>query len=38
MIINSEGVAMPGYLPPAQLLEALDKLAAEDRDGTATKP
>ena len=38
MIINSEGVPMRGYLPPAQLLEALDKLAAEDRDGTATKP
>lgn len=29
MIINSDGVALPGYLPPDKLLEALDKLAAE---------
>lgn len=37
MIINSDGVAMPGYLPPAQLREALDKLAADARkDKSAT--
>lgn len=37
MIINSDGVAMPGYLPPAGLLEALDKLAADARnDKSAT--
>ncbi|TXH74051.1 MAG: DsbC family protein [Lysobacteraceae bacterium] len=29
MIVNEEGMVMPGYMPPAQLLEALDKLAAE---------
>ncbi len=31
MIINSDGVALPGYLPPDRLLEALDKLAAEGK-------
>lgn len=31
MIINSDGVALPGYLPPDKLLEALDKLAAEEK-------
>lgn len=36
MIINSEGVAMPGYMPPDQLLEALDKLAAESKAKVAT--
>lgn len=36
MIINNEGVAMPGYLPPEQLLEALDKLAAESKTKVAT--
>ncbi len=36
MIINSEGVAMPGYMPPQQLLEALDKLAAESKGKVAT--
>ncbi|NOT88520.1 MAG: thioredoxin fold domain-containing protein [Lysobacter sp.] len=35
MIINSDGVAMPGYMPPAQLLEALDKLAAESKGKVA---
>lgn len=35
MIINSEGVALPGYLPPNQLLEALDKLAAESKEKVA---
>jgi thiol:disulfide interchange protein DsbC len=35
MIINSEGVALPGYLPPAQLLEALDKLASESTKAVA---
>jgi thiol:disulfide interchange protein DsbC len=38
MIINSEGVAMPGYLPPAQMLEALDRLAAEDKGKMASNP
>ena len=39
MIINSNGVALPGYLPPDKLLEALDKLAAEEtgkKDKVAT--
>jgi thiol:disulfide interchange protein DsbC len=36
MIINSDGVAMPGYMPPDQLLEALDKLAAESKGKVAT--
>lgn len=39
MIINSDGVALPGYLPPDKLLEALDKLAAEEtgkKDKVAT--
>ncbi len=36
MIINVDGVAMPGYLPPPQLLEALDKLAADSKAKTAT--
>lgn len=36
MIINSDGVALPGYLPPDKLLEALDKLAAEEK-GTKDK-
>ncbi len=31
MIINSDGVALPGYMPPDKLLEALDKLAAEEK-------
>ena len=38
MIIDSDGVALPGYMPPDKLLEALDKLAAEgkqDKPGTA---
>ena len=29
MIINADGVALSGYMPPADLLKALDKLAAE---------
>jgi thiol:disulfide interchange protein DsbC len=35
MIINSEGVALPGYLPPDKLLEALNKLAAESKKAKA---
>lgn len=35
MVINADGVALPGYLPPARMLEALDKLAAEAKTGTA---
>jgi thiol:disulfide interchange protein DsbC len=31
MIITAEGVQMPGYMPPAELRAALDKLAAEAR-------
>jgi thiol:disulfide interchange protein DsbC len=31
MIINSDGIALPGYLPPDKLLESLDKLAAEEK-------
>ena len=29
MAINADGVALPGYLPPDKMLEALDELAAE---------
>ena len=29
MAINIDGVALPGYLPPDKMLEALDELAAE---------
>jgi thiol:disulfide interchange protein DsbC len=29
MAINADGIALPGYLPPDKMLEALDKLAAE---------
>jgi len=29
MIVTAEGVQMPGYMPPAELRAALDKLAAE---------
>lgn len=29
MIINADGIALPGYMPPADLLEALDMLAAQ---------
>lgn len=29
MAINEDGIALPGYLPPAKMLEALDELAAE---------
>jgi thiol:disulfide interchange protein DsbC len=29
MIINADGIALPGYMRPADLLEALDKLAAQ---------
>ena len=29
MIITAEGVQMPGYMPPADLRAALDRLAAE---------
>jgi thiol:disulfide interchange protein DsbC len=36
MIITAEGVQMPGYMPPAALRAALDKLAAEGEAGTGT--
>ena len=36
MIINSDGVALPGYLPPDKLLEALNKLALESKAKPAT--
>ncbi|MBN7137126.1 disulfide bond formation protein DsbC [Lysobacter enzymogenes] len=36
MILNADGVQLGGYVPPAQLREALDKLAAESK--TAAKP
>ncbi len=35
MVINAEGVALPGYLPPDKMLEALDKLAAKAKVDTA---
>lgn len=34
MIVTAEGVAMPGYMPPAELRAALDKLAAEGTAGS----
>jgi thiol:disulfide interchange protein DsbC len=34
MAINTDGVALPGYLPPDKMIEALDELAAE-RTGKA---
>lgn len=36
MILNADGIQLGGYVPPAQLREALDKLAAESK--TAAKP
>ncbi len=36
MVINAEGVALPGYLPPDKMLEALDKLAAESKDSAGS--
>ena len=33
MIVNSDGVMLPGYLPPDKMLEALDKLAADAKAG-----
>ncbi|MGO4222672.1 DsbC family protein [Lysobacter sp. TAF61] len=39
MILSSEGVQLGGYIPPAALREALDKLAAEQAShATAVKP
>lgn len=35
MIINVDGVALPGYLPPDKMLEALDTLAADRKADTA---
>jgi thiol:disulfide interchange protein DsbC len=35
MILSSEGVQLGGYIPPAALREALDKLAAEQATRTA---
>ncbi|MGO1072280.1 thioredoxin fold domain-containing protein [Lysobacter sp. CA199] len=35
MILTSEGVQLGGYVPPAQLRQALDKLAAESKGGGA---
>lgn len=31
MAINVDGIALPGYLPPAKMLQALDELAAEKK-------
>lgn len=36
MILNADGIQLGGYVPPAQLREALDKLAAESK--TVAKP
>jgi thiol:disulfide interchange protein DsbC len=36
MAINDEGVALPGYLPPDRMLEALNKLAAESKEQAGT--
>ena len=35
MAVNVDGVALPGYLPPDKMLEALDELAAESKGTTA---
>ncbi|MEH6421054.1 DsbC family protein [Pseudomonas sp. CGJS7] len=35
MILNADGVQLGGYVPPAQLRQALDKLAAESKAGGA---
>ena len=35
MAINADGVALPGYLPPDKMLEALDELAAEHKSSAA---
>jgi thiol:disulfide interchange protein DsbC len=31
MLVNREGIALPGYMPPAQLLQALDRLDAQPK-------
>ena len=36
MIVNADGVMLPGYLPPDKMLEALDKLAAQAKAGKPT--
>lgn len=38
MILTPDGVQLGGYLPPAALRQALDKLAAEQAHVAATKP
>ncbi|MFD0724124.1 disulfide isomerase DsbC N-terminal domain-containing protein [Lysobacter brunescens] len=36
MIINEDGLMLPGYLPPDKMLESLDKLAAQGKGAQAT--
>lgn len=38
MIVTEEGVQMPGYMPPADLRAALDRLAAEAVPGAVAAP
>ena len=38
MILSSDGTQLGGYIPPAALREALDKLAAEQVKTAAVKP
>jgi len=32
MVVNTDGIALAGYMPPDKMLEALDKLAAQAKD------
>jgi thiol:disulfide interchange protein DsbC len=36
MLVNHDGIALPGYMPPAQLLQALDRLEAQAKEGKST--
>ncbi|QSX73606.1 DsbC family protein [Lysobacter arenosi] len=38
MILSAEGIQLGGYVPPAALRDALDKLAAENAQTAAVKP
>jgi thiol:disulfide interchange protein DsbC len=33
MLVTREGIALPGYMPPAALLQALDRLEAQAKEG-----
>jgi thiol:disulfide interchange protein DsbC len=38
MIIAANGVALPGYMPPQDLLTALDRIAEEAKAGGGQAP